>query len=147
MQLGEPAPAHGPRMRAVSELLLERGADPNRSGSTSRLPWSGIPLEMALLPASAAGPVQVVHQVLAGRLEGHQQYIADLSRQYPLEYDTRYGAAAEQAVPVPQAQAQMDRIASGLRERFPIKKTSDLVQEITAASEEQAAGVGPGGRW
>jgi ankyrin len=38
----------------VVGLLLERGADPNRSGSTSRLPWSGIPLEMALLPAGAA---------------------------------------------------------------------------------------------
>lgn len=35
-------------------LLLERGADPNRPGATSRLPWSGIPLEMALLPAGAA---------------------------------------------------------------------------------------------
>jgi ankyrin len=37
----------------VVGLLLERGADPNRSGSTSRLPWSGIPLEMAVLPAGA----------------------------------------------------------------------------------------------
>nr|WP_275586226.1 VWA domain-containing protein [Geodermatophilus normandii] len=35
-----------------------------------------------------------VHRPEPGlRLEGHQQYIADLSRQYPLEYDTRYGAA------------------------------------------------------
>jgi stress response protein SCP2 len=35
-----------------------------------------------------------VHRPEPGlRLEGHQQYIADLSRRYPLEYDTRYGAA------------------------------------------------------
>ncbi|PWW23709.1 stress response protein SCP2 [Geodermatophilus normandii] len=35
-----------------------------------------------------------VHRPEPGlRLEGHQQYIADLARQYPLEYDTRYGAA------------------------------------------------------
>ncbi|WP_369253075.1 VWA domain-containing protein [Geodermatophilus amargosae] len=35
-----------------------------------------------------------VHRPEPGlRLEGHQQYIADLSREYPLEYDTRYGAA------------------------------------------------------
>src|SRR3712207_5316095 len=37
---------------------------------------------------------QGVHRPEPGlRLEGHQQYIADLTRQYPLEYDTRYGAA------------------------------------------------------
>ncbi|PRY49643.1 stress response protein SCP2 [Geodermatophilus tzadiensis] len=35
-----------------------------------------------------------VHRPEPGlRLEGHQQYIADLTRQYRLEYDTRYGAA------------------------------------------------------
>ncbi|MGY1829782.1 VWA domain-containing protein [Geodermatophilus sp. SYSU D01180] len=34
-----------------------------------------------------------VHQPPGLRLEGHQQYIADLTRQYRLEYDTRYGAA------------------------------------------------------
>ena len=34
-----------------------------------------------------------VHRPEGLRLEGHQQYIADLTRQYPLEYDTRYGAA------------------------------------------------------
>jgi stress response protein SCP2 len=34
-----------------------------------------------------------VHRPEGLRLEGHQQYIADLTRQYPLEYDTRYGVA------------------------------------------------------
>jgi hypothetical protein len=35
-----------------------------------------------------------VHRPEPGlRLEGHQQYIDDLTRQYPLEYDTRYGTA------------------------------------------------------
>ncbi|SFP47625.1 Stress response protein SCP2 [Geodermatophilus dictyosporus] len=35
-----------------------------------------------------------VHRPEPGlRLEGHQQYIADLTQQYRLEYDTRYGAA------------------------------------------------------
>ncbi len=34
-----------------------------------------------------------VHRPEGLRLEGHQQYIADLTRRYPLEYDTRYGAA------------------------------------------------------
>jgi stress response protein SCP2 len=35
-----------------------------------------------------------VHQPRPGlRLEGHQQYIAELTQRYKLEYDTRYGAA------------------------------------------------------
>jgi stress response protein SCP2 len=34
-----------------------------------------------------------VHQPPGLRLEGHQQYIDQLIRQHPLEYDTRYGAA------------------------------------------------------
>ncbi|SEO41610.1 VWA domain-containing protein [Trujillonella endophytica] len=34
-----------------------------------------------------------VHQPEGLRLEGHQQYIADLTRRHKLEYDTRYGAA------------------------------------------------------
>jgi stress response protein SCP2 len=34
-----------------------------------------------------------VHRPAGLRLEGHQQYIAELTREYRLEYDTRYGAA------------------------------------------------------
>jgi hypothetical protein len=34
-----------------------------------------------------------VHQPEGLRLEGHQQYIAELIRRHKLEYDTRYGAA------------------------------------------------------
>ncbi|MGY1620452.1 VWA domain-containing protein [Geodermatophilus sp. SYSU D00691] len=34
-----------------------------------------------------------VHQPAGLQLQGHQQYIADLTQQYRLEYDTRYGAA------------------------------------------------------
>ncbi|MGY1815367.1 VWA domain-containing protein [Blastococcus sp. SYSU D00820] len=34
-----------------------------------------------------------VHQPPGLRLEGHQQYIAELTSRYRLEYDTRYGAA------------------------------------------------------
>ena len=46
-------------------------------------------------------------------------------------------------VTVPQAQAQMDRIAAELRERFPIKKTSDLHIRVEPMQEDLVADVRP----
>jgi stress response protein SCP2 len=97
-----------------------------------------------------------VHRPEPGlRLEGHQQYIADLSRQYPLEYDTRYGAAMaavrqayfgdsrERVEPQP---AQVPVYVMFLTDGAPSDK-SVATKQIRAASYEpvfwQFMGIGP----
>jgi stress response protein SCP2 len=97
-----------------------------------------------------------VHRPEQGlRLEGHQQYIADLSRQYPLEYDTRYGAAMaavrqayfgdsrERVEPQP---AQVPVYVMFLTDGAPSDK-STATRQIRAASYEpvfwQFMGIGP----
>ena len=97
-----------------------------------------------------------VHRPEPGlRLEGHQQYIADLSRQYPLEYDTRYGAAMaavrqayfgdsrERVEPQP---AQVPVYVMFLTDGAPSDK-STATRQIRAASYEpvfwQFMGIGP----
>ncbi|MGY1715407.1 VWA domain-containing protein [Geodermatophilus sp. SYSU D01106] len=97
-----------------------------------------------------------VHRPEPGlRLEGHQQYIADLTRQYPLEYDTRYGAAMaavrqayfgdsrERVEPQP---AQVPVYVMFLTDGAPSDK-SVATRQIKAASYEpvfwQFMGIGP----
>ncbi len=97
-----------------------------------------------------------VHRPEPGlRLEGHQQYIADLTRQYPLEYDTRYGtamAAVRQAYfgdsrerAEPQS-AQVPVYVMFLTDGAPSDK-SVATRQIRAASYEpvfwQFMGIGP----
>ncbi|MEX5721808.1 VWA domain-containing protein [Geodermatophilus maliterrae] len=99
---------------------------------------------------------QNVHRPEPGlRLEGHQQYIADLSRQFPLEYDTRYGAAMaavrqayfgdsrERAEPQP---AQVPVYVMFLTDGAPSDKSA-ATRQIKAASFEpvfwQFMGIGP----
>ncbi len=97
-----------------------------------------------------------VHRPEPGlRLEGHQQYIADLSQQYPLEYDTRYGvamAAVRQAYfgdsrdrVAPQS-AQVPVYVMFLTDGAPSDK-SVATRQIRSASYEpvfwQFMGIGP----
>jgi stress response protein SCP2 len=97
-----------------------------------------------------------VHRPEPGlRLEGHQQYIADLTRQYPLEYDTRYGTAMaavrkayfgdsrERVEPQP---AQVPVYVMFLTDGAPSDK-SVATRQIRSASYEpvfwQFMGIGP----
>jgi hypothetical protein len=97
-----------------------------------------------------------VHRPEPGlRLEGHQQYIADLTRQYPLEYDTRYGVAMaavrqayfgdsrERVEPQP---AQVPVYVMFLTDGAPSDK-SVATRQIRSASYEpvfwQFMGIGP----
>jgi stress response protein SCP2 len=97
-----------------------------------------------------------VHRPEPGlRLEGHQQYIADLTQQYPLEYDTRYGTAMaavrqayfgdsrERVEPQP---AQVPVYVMFLTDGAPSDK-SVATRQIRSASYEpvfwQFMGIGP----
>ncbi len=97
-----------------------------------------------------------VHRPEPGlRLEGHEQYIAALSRQYPLEYDTRYGtamAAVRQAyfgdsrVRVEPQPAQVPVYVMFLTDGAPSDKAV-ATKQIRSASFEpvfwQFMGIGP----